>query len=290
MTRIVVGIDGSPGARAALDWAADQAERTGLPLVLLAVVPPTMYSVVPELGITPPIVPEEPPAYVADTLTEVAERWPALEVRTETVVDGASQALVRASEDAAYVVVGAHGRSALGRLLLGSVSQHVAAHAHCPAVVVRGTAHPGAPVAVGVDGSPAAAAALELAFAEAERRGVGLVAFHAWEDTQAVAYPTGYGVWTVPSGIGDELAAEARALVDRVLAEPAARHPDVTVSVRVERGHPTTAVIEESRVAQLLVLGVRGHGALHRMTFGSVSSAAIRHAECPVLVAPLPEE
>jgi nucleotide-binding universal stress UspA family protein len=155
---------------------------------------------------------------------------------------------------------------------------------------VRGSTRAGAPVAVGVDGSPAAATALELAFVEAQRRGTGLVVFHAWEDTQAVVYPTGYGVWTVPSGIGDELEAEARALVDRALTEPASRHPDVAVSVRVERGHPTTAVIEESRHAQLLVLGVRGHGALHRMTFGSVSSAAIRHAECPVLVAPMPAE
>lgn len=290
MTRIVVGIDGSPGARTALHWAADEAARTGLPLVLLAVVPPTMYSVVPELGITPPVAPEVPPAYVADTLTEVAERWPTVDLTTETVVDGASQALVRASEDAALVVVGAHGRSALGRLLLGSVSQHVAAHAHCPAVVVRGTAREGAPVAVGVDGSPASAAALELALTEAERRGVGLVAFHAWDDVTAVVYPTGYGVWTVPSGVDEQLAGEARDLVDRVLAEPVSRHPEVPVTVHVERGHPTTAVIEESRHAQLLVLGVRGHGALHRLTFGSVSAAAIRHAECPVMVAPMPEE
>ena len=74
---------------------------------------------------------------------------------------------------------------ALGRFLLGSVSSGLVHHAHCPVAIIHadeGSADDKAPVLVGVDGSPASEGAIELAFEEASRRGVDLVALHAWSD------------------------------------------------------------------------------------------------------------
>ncbi len=96
-------------------------------------------------------------------------------------------ALVALSADADMVVVGCRGLGGVGRLLLGSVSSGLVHGAHCPVAVIRDEdplmpdpAH--APVVVGIDGSPASELATEIAFEEATRRGVELVAVHVWSD------------------------------------------------------------------------------------------------------------
>jgi len=56
------------------------------------------------------------------------------------------------------------------------------------------------------------------------------------------------------------------------------------VHTRVEHSHPVTAVVAESEHAQLVVLGSHGRGHFVGMDVGSVPSAAIREAHCPVMV------
>ena len=73
------------------------------------------------------------------------------------------------------------------RNFLGSVSSGLVYHAHCPVAVIHDEEPLGAnvaraPVLVGIDGSPASEAATAIAFDEASRRGVGLMALHAWTD------------------------------------------------------------------------------------------------------------
>ena len=85
------------------------------------------------------------------------------------------------------IVVGCRGLGAIGRRLLGSVSSGLVHHAHCPVAVIHDEdplmPHPAkAPVVVGIDGSPASEPATAIAFEEASRRGVELVAVHAWSD------------------------------------------------------------------------------------------------------------
>ena len=83
------------------------------------------------------------------------------------------------------IVVGCRGLGAIGRLM-GSVSWGVVHHAHCPVAVIHDEdplmpTPAMAPVVVGIDGSPASEAATAIAFEEASRRGVELVAVHAWQ-------------------------------------------------------------------------------------------------------------
>jgi nucleotide-binding universal stress UspA family protein len=91
-------------------------------------------------------------------------------------------ALIDASKDAWMIVAGSQGLGALGRLLLGSVTTGLVHHAHCPVAVIHSdesaAADANAPVLLGIDGSPASEAATALAFDEASRRGVGLMALH----------------------------------------------------------------------------------------------------------------
>jgi nucleotide-binding universal stress UspA family protein len=62
------------------------------------------------------------------------------------------------------------------------------------------------------------------------------------------------------------------------------------VRTRLVRGHPRTALIEGSKNASLLAVGRRGHGGFRDLLVGSVSSACVAHAHCPVLVVHTPED
>ncbi|MDH6121125.1 nucleotide-binding universal stress UspA family protein [Kitasatospora sp. GAS204A] len=138
--RIVVGVDGSPAAAAALRWAIEQARVTGADVVeaVIAWELPGYYALAG--GATPPegIDPEH---LAAQVLSEAVERVtggraavPVLQVVLPGLPSAALLAQARAAE---LVVVGSRGLGGFAGVLLGSVSRHVLEHAPCPAVVVR---------------------------------------------------------------------------------------------------------------------------------------------------------
>ena len=137
---ILVGMDGSPTSRAALRWAADEAEQHGAEVKAMMawapVLPPVSVS-----GAAPRDIPAHPREVAADELVrtitdELGENPP---VRVQPVVKEGNPAkvLIEASTDADLLVVGSRGYGGFAGLLLGSVSQQVAAHAECTVVVVR---------------------------------------------------------------------------------------------------------------------------------------------------------
>jgi nucleotide-binding universal stress UspA family protein len=132
--RIVVGIDGSEHALRALAWAAAEAELRGSTLQLVHSW--QFPSPVPaaEGGIAPMNI-EGAVKEILDTAKSTIDA--SINVETETATDSPGRALIRLSEGAEMVVVGARGRGGFMGLRLGSVSQQVAHHAHCPVVIVR---------------------------------------------------------------------------------------------------------------------------------------------------------
>ena len=126
---IVVGVDGSPAANAALDWAVAEAGRRRLTLRLVHVVEWDPYG---------PLPAGEPAQVIAAALAQVQDSAPDLGV-TAGRIEGSTPAagLVEQSEWASLLVVGNRGRGGFTNLLAGSVSVQTAAHAHCPVVVVR---------------------------------------------------------------------------------------------------------------------------------------------------------
>ena len=280
-TTVMVGVDGSAGALVALDWAADEAARRHTDLVLVHAYAAAWMGAPPDPALADSA--SALPHFLEESLTRVGAAHPGLTVSVRTVTDAPAHALVTLSADVTLLVVGAHGRGAMGRLLLGSVSQHVATHATCPVVVARGRpVDPEEPVTVGLDDSTTARAALALALEEAALRDVPLRVVHAWQPPPH----TGYGAWAPPAGLEESQRAAAEQLVEAALAACPTTHPDIEVRARVVQEHPVTALLDAAQHAQLLVVGSHGHGAFPGMAFGSVTTAALHGAECPVLVVP----
>ncbi|NJC67446.1 universal stress protein [Planosporangium flavigriseum] len=193
--------------------------------------------------------------------------------------------LLEAAAEAGMVVVGSRGAGGFASLLAGSVSVRLATQAPCPVTVVRGrtTADTGL-VVVGVDGSPAADVAAGVAFEEASRRGCALVA--VW----AFYVPLPARTMGPPPIVCDpvEVAADIRSALVGQVAKWRDKYPDVPVEYAVIQGSAAAALTDQSRRAQLVVVGSRGHGRAAGLLLGSVGLQLIHHADCPVLVARTP--
>lgn len=281
---ILVAVDGSAESDAAVTWAAREAALRRVPLTLLHAVAPVvvgwpvgqLYNEMPEWQKDhADFVVAEARLAARECLDESEQP----EVRTEIVYANAVSTLVAASKQADLVVVGSQGIGALGRMLLGSVSSALIQHAHCPVAIIRsgdaGVPDPGATVVVGIDGSPASEAATALAFDEASRRGVDLVALHAWSDVGV--FPVLGMDWHERESQGQEVLAER-------LAGWQEQYPDVKVQRSLVCDTPAKWLIEAAERAQLVVVGSRGRGGFPGMLLGSVSSAVVHSVKVPVIV------
>lgn len=276
---VLVGVDGSESAAAAVRWAAREAVLRHVSLTVLTAFGFADGSFA---GGRYPLVDwlEAKEAVAEDLLRTVREDLAAVEpgvrIAFETSPAGPEAALREASEKAQLLVLGAP-TGTLSGLLAGSPDIDLAAHAHCPVVVVRGSVRPDGPVVVGVDGSPLSDAAVACAFEEAAVHGVPLVAVHAWLDADRTRL---FGDRAFPFEARE---AEHRLLAQR-LAGYGSLYPDVRVEQIVEQGRPRDRLLEWSARASLVVLGSRGRGGFTGMVLGSTSHALLHHAGCPVLV------
>jgi nucleotide-binding universal stress UspA family protein len=283
---IIVGVDGSPASDAAVSWAAHEAVMKGVPLTLMHVADPmgptwSQAKLLEELAGWQETEGRGILANASKIARDIAADTAQLTINGELQFSATVPTLVERSKDAELIVVGTHGRGGLARGFLGSVSSGLVRSAHCPVAVIPDAeprmAHPTqAPVLVGVDGSPASELATEIAFDEASRRRVGLIALHAWSDRELVEIP---GVdWPAVKAEEERLLAEA-------LAGWQERYPDVTAEKLLVCDRPARALVETSESAQLVVVGSHGRSALTRMLLGSVSNAVVQSTHTPVIVA-----
>jgi nucleotide-binding universal stress UspA family protein len=282
---IVVGVDGSPAANAAIRWAVCDAGLRHVALTLAHALSPTVAN-----GMGMPMPPgvarwqkEQGRAVLEEAMKVAEDGDPRLnQIDSELLFSGPVSALVDLSKDAEMLVVGCRGSGSLRSRLLGSVSSGVVHHAHCPVAVIHDGAAPltpdssTAPVLVGIDGSPASEFATAIAFSEASRRRVELVAFHAWSDVGVSQFPD--MDWPATGVAAEEVLAER-------LAGWQERYPDVTVRRVVVCEEPARELVELSDGAQLVVVGSHGRGGFAGMLLGSVSAAVMQSANVPVIVA-----
>ncbi|WP_375481408.1 universal stress protein [uncultured Mycobacterium sp.] len=283
---VVVGIDGSTGSDAAVQWAAREAAMRKLRLTVVRAMPaPTLpWPTVPALDEFCRRQEADARSIINDAVKLAEGRRvggrPA-EIDSQFFFSGPVPTLVDMSKDADMVVVGARGLGTLQRLLLGSVSTGLVHHARCPVAVIHSAASPTpravhAPVLLGVDGSPASELATAIAFEEASLRGVGLLAIHAWSDAE-IAHVSGIE-WSGLQTQAEEILAER-------LAGWQERYPDVTVHRAVVYARPAAHLLDRSEQAQLVVVGSHGRGGFAGMLLGSVSTAVAQAAQVPVIVA-----
>ena len=283
---IVVGVDESPAAKVAVQWAARDAELRKIPLTLV-------HATSPEVATWPNVrLPaglarwhREHGRRLVDDAFKVVEDatkhgGPA-EVHTEILPSAAVPTLVDLSKDAEMVVTGCRGSGRWPGRLMGSVSSGLLHYAHCPVAIIHDEdplmPHPSkAPVLVGIDGSSASELATAIAFDEASRRDVGLIAVHAWSDVDVSEWP---GIdWPATQSMAEEVLAER-------LAGWQEQYPDVQVSRTVVRDEPARQLVQRSEEAQLVVVGSRGRGGFAGMLVGSVGETVAQMARMPVIVA-----
>ncbi|WP_051866236.1 universal stress protein [Streptosporangium roseum] len=276
---IVVAVDGSADADRAVRWAADDAFRRRSPLRIVHVVERGPYDIHRFAA------PERPDTMVMNGRKVLAEaeqtarkRQPSVEVSTELLEGNLTRTLCDQAAGATAIVVGSRGLGGFAGALLGSVSTHVAGHAHGPVVVVRpGDEEVHREVVVGVDDSPQCEPALAYAFEQARLRGCALRAVHAWQlPVHAFAPEVSYDM--------DEIRQAQHRVVQERLAAWQEKFPEVEVVEAVHSAHPVDALTSASTRADLVVVGSRGRGAVGSIVLGSVSRGVLHHAHCPVAV------
>ena len=137
-------------------------------------------------------------------------------------------------------------------------------------------------IVVGVDHSAGAKAALVFANEEARLRGATIRAVHAWQ--YGYIGPTGLEGRIPAIGADvDQLRSTAVAALEASVRE-ALPDTDVEIKLHVVQGAPAGVLVQESRDADLLVVGSRGHGGFLGLLLGSVSQQCAHHAECPVVI------
>ncbi|MCS5480925.1 universal stress protein [Corynebacterium hylobatis] len=286
---VVVAVDGSPASHNAVRWAANTANKRGIPLRLASsyTMPQFLYAE----GMVPPQ--ELFDDLQAETMEKIDEaRAIAHEVAPEikighTIAEGSPiDMLLDMAQDVTMIVMGSRGLGGLSGMVMGSVSAAVVSHATCPVVVVREDnqleeATKYGPVVIGVDGSDVSAKATEIAFAEADARGAELVAVHTWMDMQVQASLAGLSAAQQQWEIVEQ---EQIDMLTERLAPMVERYPDVEVRKVITRDRPVRALVENSEGAQLLVVGSHGRGGFKGMLLGSTSRALLQSAPCPMMV------
>jgi nucleotide-binding universal stress UspA family protein len=282
--QVLAAVDGSANSYQAAAWAAAEAALHHLPLHILT-------SGAVQTGFGPGMslgeadlewlrVDAERVVGEAERVARAAVADEDLVITTEVSFELAAPMLIQRSRSARMLVVGSRGLGAFQRGLLGSVSRAAAQHAHCPVAVIHGIAaidpvSAAQPVLVGVDCSSNSVPAIELAFEEASRRKVELVAVHAFSDASALDLPA-FG-WEMGRQSAEADLAEA-------LAGYAEQYPDVPVRRIVVANRPVRTLVDESVSAQLLVVGSHGRGGFSSMLLGSTSNALLHSVEIPTIV------
>jgi nucleotide-binding universal stress UspA family protein len=172
------------------------------------------------------------------------------------------------------VLLGSHGQSRLGRLLIGGVSQNVARHAPCSALVVRDREPWRGRFLIAVDGSLQSENAMRLVASLPVPQGQACTVLHVLQPMLEPGDPR------IP-----QREAAAEHLVEKTaVALTGAGYRSVP---EVREGHPAQEILRAAREIQtdLIVVGERGLSGIQEFLLGSVSARVLRYAPCSVLIA-----
>jgi nucleotide-binding universal stress UspA family protein len=286
--KILIAYDGSECAEGILY----DLNRAGLPDEAQAVVMSVAELWIPlpsSQEILEPTFTDRPPGGARDALVlaqraceRIRLQFPAWEVEAESVSGSPAREVLDKAErwQSDLIVIGSHGRTALGRFFLGSVSQKVVTEAQCSVRVARGIPERSRPVRIliGVDGSPGAQAAVQA------------VAARDWpKDSEVLLISS-----TDPNHhrSGSTMTDEERyALEVQEKAKMALQEAWLEVSSKVMSVDPKQGIVHEADrwKADCIFVGTNGYGRLGRWLLGSVSTAVVTRAHCSVEVVRIAE-
>jgi nucleotide-binding universal stress UspA family protein len=277
---ILFPTDFSETAQQALPLAWSLARDCGARVVILHVVPPPV-------GHDQVLIRQNPDEYYEGPRNALhALKAPKENVRVEyRLTDGhAAKEILRVADDvqAGLIVMGTHGRSGVGRLLLGSVAEEVLRAAACPVLAAKKSSV--APriqtILYPTDLSESSQPALGVAFSLARDYRARLIVLHVAALGQAIPYSE-----------FERMLRESS--IYRHVLEDELRHcqkPECSAEFQVEEGETADQIIRVAREtgSDVIVMGSHGRTGLSRLLMGSVAEKTLRAAPCSVLLVKRP--
>jgi nucleotide-binding universal stress UspA family protein len=292
LRELVVGLDGSEEATAALCWAASALAPNGRLHAIHVVTPGEELAVDAALA--------DSVAWRHRRERELEDAWISpvtgghVDIFPEVVEGGVAESLldIARRHDADAVVVGHHPRARFGPRVVGHVTADVLHHADRPVVVVPGEHRPSAeddaPIVVGVGIAEATRAAVAWATRQGQATGAELRLVHALGPRSLFRAD---GVLEVlayhldPTVVSDWVEEDLLAAAERVSESVG---DQVDLSMHVETGRTGRLLVEAGAGARLLVIG-RGNAPFVRHAMAPYLRHALIHAPCPVVVVPVEE-
>lgn len=279
---IVVGLSDSSHSRAALDWALRRAERTGTPVLAVFVSDTDAAAGHPGAASLQAAHGE---VVLARDAFGAASKAPDISVTTALRRGRPVDELTEDARGARMIVVGTHDdRNGAEPGTRHSPAVDLAARSTAPVAVIPTpqSGHHGG-ILVGIDGSPAARAAVLFAARDAAELDEQLTVVHVWTPLQA--WVPGF----VPDqGFYDLLRTASLDLLALEVAAVHAQFPDLGVHSRSETGYPATVLTRLGKDALEIVVGATSRHGLQRLLLGSVAHDTLRGASRPVIVVPDP--
>jgi nucleotide-binding universal stress UspA family protein len=285
---ILVGIDGSPNAAAALAWAIGEARVRHASVECLYVWHESTFAYgAPGYF---PLGQDDVDRVARDNLhgalTSISGPTDDVKIDLRAPIGVPVELLSQATEadDVEMAVLGARGEGGVAGLLLGSVSHAMTHRSHKPVAIIpagwkeRDPDRSVARIVVGVDGSEESERALAWAIADASAWGASVEALMVWTIPSPVL-PAHLSVHAIDHVLQEgTMLALLQESVDKVNAA------GVEIVCSVAQGHPAEILLERASTADLLVVGSRGRGRAREALFGSVSHASTHGAIVPVVV------
>jgi nucleotide-binding universal stress UspA family protein len=282
---VVVAVDGSSPSLHAVSWAAEEASRRGVRLVVVHACLRERYE-----GDTPD---EEEPAserkvvheLLAAAVERARRRCPDVAVEAEVLPQETVSALLGLDHLSPLLVLGWRGHGGLAGLLLGSVSLQVASRATYPVVVVRGDPdhrrpwHGGVVLGAGPNGTAQELIGFAVEAAALRRTELHLV--HAWHPDAVIP----------GRAVREDAGAPAQHARELLAAVVLPDTPDgVTVRRSCAPGGAASVLLRAGADAHLIVVGAQPRHGRHRgLQLGPVNHAVLHHAPCAVAVVPCPD-
>jgi nucleotide-binding universal stress UspA family protein len=280
--RIIVGIDGAPAGARALSWAAGEAARKSVELLIVHVSDVIRPPAVSSSAVVTVMM--EGADYglelLRDAAAVVAGSHPAVKVSTMLRTGKPADVLIELGTAHTLLVVGTNGERRFLAALLGSVSHQVAAHAGCPVVVIphdRSVTSVGRHIVVGVITPMAGHETLRFGFMEAAERNVDLIAVCAYGTFSRAARDP---ILTQLSEVREH---ERQELLD-ALAHLQDEFPTVQAHARVVDEPIVGALCLAATDADLLVVSCRNDAAHRASRLGRTATELLHSSPCPVAV------
>ena len=278
--KIVVGIDDSQRARSAALWAADEADRHQLPLLVVLGADLDRLTRFASFE-TVEHIRSSGRSLLLETLSAVKQRFPDLTVAEELSFKEPVAALHTSAGPRDTIVIGSRGRGGFRSLKLGSVSLGVAAGSAVPVIVVRDeTERPETGRVTAAVHGPTDAAWLARAAQEAQVRKASLRLLSVQKHLPHVGSED-----STPHDV-DAVARRRDDVETALVSGLRAEFPRLDITADVETGRSAAAVLVEASLhTDLLVLGARRSDNV-RSGLGRVAHTLLHHSHCPVEVVP----